>query len=151
MIKLLKVILFIIPWFLSSIIFCDNISFYNEITLPFFAPSTTTFQVIWTIIYILIGISSYLIYSKYPFKTIPTYNKSLFYNFIFNQSFCLFTFVFQNLFLSFAITIFNFVTSLFLFYETKELDNKANTLLIPYIYFNLFTCILSLVIYFINL
>ena len=60
-------------------------------------------------------------------------------------------FYFKNVFLSFIIALANFITSLFLFYETKSLDKKASNYLIFYVYFNLFATILMLTIYFMNL
>lgn len=87
----------------------------------------------------------------YQFKYIPDYNKALISNYIFNELFTYVLFYFKQLFFSFIIALGNFITSLFLYYETKSLDKKAANFLLPYVFFNLFAVVLSLTIYFMNL
>lgn len=148
-----KLIIFIISfiiWIIPSI-FIRDYSFYNELNLPFFALPKWAFPIIWTLLYILISISISIIYSMYQPKYIKDYNKSLISNYIFNELFTYVLFVFKNLFFSFIIALGNLITSLFLYYETKSLDESSSKFLLPYIYFNVFATILSLTIYFINL
>lgn len=148
-----KLIIFIISftiWIIPSI-FIRDYSFYNELNLPFFALPKWVFPIIWTLLYILISISISIIYSMYQPKYIKDYNKSLISNYIFNELFTYVLFVFKNLFFSFIIALSNLITSLFLYYETKSLDESSSKFLLPYVYFNVFATILSLTIYFINL
>ena len=148
-----KLIIFIISfiiWIIPSI-FIRDYSFYNELNLPFFALPKWAFPIIWTILYILISISISIIYNMYQPKYIKDYNKSLISNYIFNELFTYVLFVFKNLFFSFVIALSNLITSLFLYYETKSLDENASKYLLFYVYFNVFATILSLTIYFINL
>ena len=148
-----KLIIFIISfiiWIVPSI-FIRDYSFYNELNLPFFALPKWAFPIIWTIIYILISISISIIYNMYQPKYIKDYNKSLISNYIFNELFTYVLFIFKNLFFSFVIALSNLITSLFLYYETKSLDENASKYLLFYVYFNVFATILSLTIYFINL
>lgn len=148
-----KLIIFIISfiiWIIPSI-FIRDYSFYNELNLPFFALPKWAFPIVWTILYILISISISIIYNMYQPKYIKDYNKSLVSNYIFNELFTYVLFIFKNLFFSFVIALSNLITSLFLYYETKSLDENASKFLIPYVYFNVFATILSLTIYFINL
>jgi len=148
-----KLIIFIISfiiWIIPSI-FIRDYSFYNELNLPFFALPKWAFPIIWTLLYILISISISIIYSMYQPKYIKDYNKSLISNYIFNELFTYVLFVFKNLFFSFIIALGNLITSLFLYYETKSLDESSSKFLLPYVYFNVFATILSLTIYFINL
>lgn len=148
-----KLIIFIVSfiiWIIPSI-FIKDYSFYNELNLPFFALPKWAFPIIWTILYILISISISIIYNMYQPKYIKDYNKSLISNYIFNELFTYILFVFKNLFFSFVIALSNLITSLFLYYETKSLDENASKFLLPYVYFNVFATILSLTIYFINL
>ena len=44
---------------LSSILFKVDTSFYNSIKKPFFAPPSILFPIVWTILFILMGISIY--------------------------------------------------------------------------------------------
>ena len=148
-----KLIIFIISftiWIIPSI-FIRDYSFYNELNLPFFALPKWAFPIIWTLLYILISISISIIYSMYQPKYIKDYNNSLISNYIFNELFTYVLFVFKNLFFSFIIALSNLITSLFLYYETKSLDESSSKFLLPYVYFNVFATILSLTIYFINL
>ena len=149
----MKLIIFIVSfiiWIIPSI-FIKDYSFYNELNLPFFALPKWAFPIIWTILYILISISISIIYNMYQPKYIKDYNKSLISNYIFNELFTYILFIFKNLFFSFVIALANLITSLFLYYETKSLDENASKFLLPYVYFNVFATILSLTIYFINL
>ena len=148
-----KLIIFIVSfiiWIIPSL-FIKDYSFYNELNLPFFALPKWAFPIIWTILYILISISISIIYNMYQPKYIKDYNKSLISNYIFNELFTYILFIFKNLFFSFVIALANLITSLFLYYETKSLDENASKFLLPYVYFNVFATILSLTIYFINL
>ena len=149
--KILKYILFLLPWFLSSILSSSKYNYYNSLNLPFFALPKWAFPIIWTLLYILISISISIIYSMYQPKYIKDYNKSLISHYIFNELFTYVLFVFKNLFFSFIIALSNLITSLFLYYETKSLDESSSKFLLPYVYFNVFATILSLTIYFINL
>lgn len=149
-----KILIFIVTlllFFLGSFICPFNSDFYNNIIIPNFAPPKFLFPIIWTTLYILISISVSIIYTKFSFKYIKEYNKSLIYNYIFNQSFSIIFFCFKNLFLSFIICLLNFISSLFLYYETKELDKFSSYFLIPYVLFSLYATILSLSIYILNL
>lgn len=137
--------------FLLPSLFLKDYSFYEQLKLPFFALPKSWFPIIWTILYLLVSISISIIYSMYHFKYISDYNKTLISNYIFNELFIFILFYFKNVFLSFIIALANFITSLFLFYETKSLDKKASNYLIFYVYFNLFATILMLTIYFMNL
>lgn len=147
--KVIRFLIILLPWFLSSLLFRSN-SFYNKINLPFFALPSFLYGIIWSILYILIAISIYKVVNKYELKN-NEYNKAIIINYIFNQ---LYTFIFfgiKNLFLAFIDTLFIFISSINLYSETKKLDPKSAKLLIPYIIFSGFATILSLTIYFMNL
>ena len=146
-----KFIIILLPWFLSSLIPIDK-EFYNSLTLPFFTPPEMAYGIIWSIIYICISISIYQILNTYKIKDIPkSYKYTLLLNYIANQSFQPLFFLLKSPFLGFASCILTFITSLFLYKETKDLKEKSAKYLIPYILFSLFATILSLSIYLLNL
>lgn len=146
-----KFIIILLPWFLSSLIPIDK-EFYNSLTLPFFTPPQMAYGIIWSIIYICISISIYQILNTYKIKDIPkSYKYTLLLNYIANQSFQPLFFLLKSPFLGFVSCILTFITSLFLYKETKDLKEKSAKYLIPYILFSLFTTILSLSIYLLNL
>lgn len=146
-----KFIIILLPWFLSSLIPIDK-EFYNSLTLPFFTPPQMAYGIIWSIIYICISISIYQILNTYKIKDIPkSYKYTLLLNYIANQSFQPVFFLLKSPFLGFVSCILTFITSLFLYKETKDLKEKSAKYLIPYILFSLFATILSLSIYLLNL
>lgn len=146
-----KFIIILLPWFLSSLI-PINKEFYNSLTLPFFTPPQMAYGIIWSIIYICISISIYQILNTYKIKDIPkSYKYTLLLNYIANQSFQPLFFLLKSPFLGFVSCILTFITSLFLYKETKDLKEKSAKYLIPYILFSLFATILSLSIYLLNL
>ena len=148
-----KIILFVVcllPWFLSSIFISDT-SFYKTLNLPFFALPSFAYGIVWSILYILIAISIYKIYSNNNFKDIKEYNIALLSNYIFNQLYTFLLFNLNNLFLSFVDSLIILITSINLYTETKKLDESASKFLIPYVIFNVFATILSITIYFMNL
>ena len=146
-----KFIIILLPWFLSSLIPIDK-EFYNSLTLPLFTPPQMAYGIIWSIIYICISISIYQILNTYKIKDIPkSYKYTLLLNYIANQSFQPLFFLLKSPFLGFVSCILTFITSLFLYKETKDLKEKSAKYLIPYILFSLFATILSLSIYLLNL
>lgn len=149
--NILKFIFILLSWFLTNIIFKVDSNFYNSLNLPFFALPNYLYSIIWTILYLCISVSIFLVLSNDKFNFIPNYRNTLIINYIFNQLYIFILFTLKNLFLSFVDTILIFVTSLFLYYETKELNKKASKWLLPYVFFNIFTIILSISIYFMNL
>lgn len=149
--KIIQFLAILLPWFLSALLFSSDQSYYKSLELPFFAPPGILFPIVWTILYILIAISVFKILQTYSFKDLNNYKKALISNYIFNQFFTFFFFTLQNTFLGFVDALATFLTSLFLYYETKELDKKASNFLLPYVAWCLFATILSLFIYFMNL
>jgi len=149
--KLFKFILILIPWFLGGLIFRSDTIFYKSLNKPFFAPKPIVFPIVWTILYILIAISIYLIFKDNKLKNTSNYNKSLLINYFSNQVFSFLFFTLKSPFLALIDTFIVFISSLFLYYESKELNKTSAKLLIPYILWNLFATILIVSIFFMNL
>ncbi|MBE6157447.1 MAG: tryptophan-rich sensory protein [Firmicutes bacterium] len=149
-----KILLFIgilIPWFLSSLLPIDY-NYYKSINLPSFAPPSIFYIIAWTIIYIFISISIYQILNKYKIKDLPSsYKATLIVNYLFNQSFQLVFFILKNNFLGFISCLGTFISVLYLYSETKNLNEKSTKYLVPYILLSIFASILSLSIYLLNL
>ena len=144
--KIIKYLLCLLPWFISSIIFKIDTKYYKNLNLPFFAPPPIVFPIVWTILYILIAISIYKVIKN----STSNYKIYLFINYLSNQLYTLCFFVIKNNFLAFADCLIVFVSSLYLYFETKKLDSKSSIYLIPYLIWNLFATILSLAIFIIN-
>ena len=131
-------LLCLIPWFISAIIFRSDTSYYNSLNLPFFAPPSFLFGIIWPILYFLVAYSIYRVwnYSNKDYKNI------LLINYISNQLFSFFFFTIKNNFLSFVDTIVVLVSSIYLYKKTKSMDEMASKYLIPYIVWNIFALLL---------
>ena len=149
--KLFKFLIIIIPWFISGLIFRTDTIFYKTINKPKFAPPSILFPIVWTILYILIAISIYLIFNKQNYKNTQNYNKALLINYFFNQIFSFLFFTIKSPFLALIDTIAVFISSLYLYLEAKELNKNSSRLLIPYIIWNAFATILITFIFFMNI
>ncbi len=141
----------LLPWFFSSL-FRFDYTFYNSLSLPFFAPPRFLFGIVWTIVYILISISIYQLIKMYGFKNLPkSYKRTLVINYLWNQSFPFLFFGLQSTFLGFVATVGTFVSSLFLYEETSKLNEKSSNFLNLYILWGLFATILALTTYILNI
>ncbi len=149
--KLFKFLGLLLLWFIASLIFKSDTVFYKGLNKPFFAPKPIIFGIVWPILYILITISIYKIFKNNSYKNTQDYNKTLLINYFSNQLFSFLFFTLKSPFLALIDTIIVLLSSLFLYYETKELDEKSSKLLIPYIMWNLFASILITVIFFMNI
>ena len=149
--KLLKFLIILLPWFIGGIIFRSDTIFYKSLNKPVFAPPSFIFPIVWSILYILIALNIYLIYKDNEFKSTPNYNKTLLINYFSNQIFSFFFFTLKSPFLAIIDTLIVLISSLFLYYESKELNKTSANLLIPYILWNIFASILIISIFFMNL
>ena len=144
--KTVKYLLCLLPWFISSLIFKIDTNYYKGLKLPFFAPPTIIFPIIWTILFILISISIY--------KTIDNSNNNyklyLLINYISNQLYTFCFFSIKNNFLAFIDCLIVLISSVYLYKETKSIDNKSSKYLTSYLIWNLFATILSLTILIMN-
>ena len=141
-------ILILIPWFISSL-FNKCTSYFDSLNLPFFALPKPLYGIVWTILYIIIAYSIYLVFKNKLNNS--NYNKILILNYIFNQVYLPLFFCLKNPLLGLIIALSILITSLFLYLETKNISIKASKFLIPYVIFNVYASILSLFIYFLNL
>ena len=138
--NVVRFLMYLLPWFISSIIFRVDTSFYDSINKPFFAPPGIIFPIVWTILYILIAIGLY----NNKNKSIEYY-KSLIINYFSNQIYTFLFFVIKSPFIAFIDTLVVLISSLFLYNETKS------KWFIPYIIWNVFATILSLSVYLLNI
>ena len=149
--KILKFLMFLLPWFIGGLLFRSDTIFYKSLNKPAFAPPSIVFPIVWTILYILIAISIYLIYKDNSYKNTAEYNKTLLINYFSNQVFSFLFFTLKSPFLALLDTFIVLISSLFLYYESKELNKISAKLLIPYIIWNMFAAILIISIFFMNL
>ena len=142
----IKYLLFLLPWFISSILFKSSTMYYESLSLPFFAIPSYLFGIVWTILYILIAISIFMVYEN----SNKEYKKYLLINFISNQLFTFFFFTLRNNFLSLIDVIVTLISAIYLYNETKLQNKKASYFLIPYIIFSIYALLLILSINILN-
>ena len=122
---------------------------FEGINKPSFTPPAVVFPIAWTILYILMGISSYLIYESddiHKMDALKLYGVQLVINalwsiFFFNLKWFLFSFILV------LIILFLVIVMTFKFYK---INKTAAYLQIPYILWLLFASVLSLNVYFLN-
>lgn len=149
--KFITYLIILAPWFLSSLLFKDSLNFFDSINVPFFALPKWSYGIAWGILYLLISFNIYKIITKNKFKDIKDYYLILLINYIFNQLYLFLFFYLKSTFLGLVDSILILISSLYLYLESKEIDEYNSKYLIPYIIFNIYASILSLTIYFINL
>ena len=151
--KINPLVLFIpIPLLLGSLI--GNIGrpdkwYNNKLKKPELNPPNYIFPIVWTILYLMIGISYYLALSKTnDIKNWILPILHLLLNFSYSPMF----FYFRELLLSSILTTLILITGLMIIYQFSILDKSliSTYLLIPYIIWLCFANYLSWSIYFIN-
>lgn len=142
----LSYLTYLLPWFLSNLLFPIDTNYYQSLNLPFFSPAPIVFAIIWPILYILISIS---IYNTYEEST-TNYKIYLVINYLANQLYTFCFFILKDNFLALVDTIIVLISSLYLYLETKSLKPKYTKYLIPYIIWSLFALILSFSIFIMN-
>lgn len=131
---------------ISSFVTNDQMSIYSKLNRPSLAPPGYFFPIIWTILFVLMGISSYFIYIS---DTPKRENALLIYTFQLFINFCwpLFFFNLQNYFLALMILIvllILIVVMLYCFYQIKPLSCYLN---IPYLLWIFFAMYLNFFIF----
>lgn len=134
---------------LAGIISSGSTDIYNELNLPALSPPSIVFPIVWTILYILMGISAYMIYrsnSKYKEDALKIYGVQLLLNF----SWSLIFFNMQNCVLAFVVLVFLWVAILLMIRVFYKINPLAAYLQIPYLvwvtfagYLNLSICLLN--------
>lgn len=137
---------------LSAILTKDSMELYKNIRQPALAPPGVVFPIVWTILFILMGISSAIIYihkQKNPQAAsagLRIYVIQLIVNFFWSI-----------IFFNFRAYLFSFIWLLILIgliismiYQFKKISNLAAYLQIPYLIWVLFAGYLNIMIYFLN-
>ena len=144
--KFLVYLLFLLPWFLSGVIFKTDTAYYLSLNLPWFAPKPIIFGIVWPILYVLIA---YSVYKTWPNST-SNYKIYLTINYVANQLYTWTFFVLKNNFLALVDVIIILISSLYLYIETITLNEDKKWYLVPYIIWNIFALILVFTIFITN-
>ncbi|WP_315070935.1 TspO/MBR family protein [uncultured Clostridium sp.] len=136
----------------SSLIIPNMNSIYQSLNKPFFAPPSIIFPIVWTILYILMGIASYMVYIKKS-KTVDVssaifvYLIQLLLNFLWTIIF--FGFKLYGLaFLELLILIIFVILTIKRFYD--KAGKKAALLMLPYLIWLIYAAVLNFFIWMLN-
>lgn len=126
-------------------------SWYKTLSKPSFNPPNWVFGPVWTILYLLMGISAYLIWQKGVNKkkvkvALSIFGLQLILNFLWSFLF----FGLHSPLVSFVEIILFWIMILFTIFKFYKLSKPASYLLIPYIFWVSFAAILNLSIVILN-
>lgn len=148
--NLLIVFLILFIWLLGDLIFQYDEVYYNLLNIPGFAMSPENLSISMFIIYSLISISILLTIKTTNILKQYDYLYVLITNYLANQFYPFMFYTIKSPFFGFIMASIIFISSIFLYFETKIINIKASYFIIPYIVFNLYLLILSISIYTMN-
>lgn len=134
---------------LSGFLTRNSMALFQELVKPPLSPPGWIFPIVWTILYILMGISAYLVYvsdSKEKEEALRIYTLQLMFNFFWSLVF----FNWQAYLLAFVILIILWILIILMIRKFSEISPLAGKLQIPYLLWVTFAGYLNLAIYFLN-
>ena len=141
--------------FISSMITKDAMIMFNMMNKPLLSPPGILFPIVWTILYIMMGVSSFIIVENknndnlnksIKFKWIIIYYIQLVFNFFWTILF----FKFRMYYFSFIWLVILWILVMILILTAKKINIKAGYLLIPYIIWMTFAGYLNIAIALMN-
>lgn len=130
---------------LSALLTRDNMNIYDEITVPPLAPPMWLFPVVWTILFLLMGISAGIVYKE------EGYVPSVFYGQL------IVNFLWSIIFFNLRMFLFSSIWLIVLIYliwrmirEFRAVDIRAAYLQYPYLIWCIFALYLNIAIWFLN-
>ena len=145
------IIAILIPLAVGSLsaLISGNMALYSTINKPAFSPPSIVFPIVWTILYVLMGISSYIIYSSDSVdktKALKIYALQLFFNFCWSILF----FRYNLYLLSFLWLVILIVLICIMIKDFYKINPAAAYLQIPYLLWCIFAAFLNFSIYTMN-
>ena len=137
---------------LSALLTSGNMDLYSEIAKPPLAPPSILFPIVWTILYILMGISSALVYGKKEEKTDEVKNALIFYgiNLFLNFFWSIIFFNMRAFLFSFIWLIALWVVIVVMIIRFYRISPVSGLLQIPYLLWVTFAGYLNLAIFLLN-
>lgn len=127
----------------------DSFNGFEGIVKPSLSPPSIVFIVVWTILYTLMGISSFLIY-KFDSNEKSDALRIYFIQLVVNALWSLFFFRFEMYLFSFFLIILLLLLVLIMINKFYEINKVAAYLQIPYVLWLIFAAILCFNVYLIN-
>ena len=148
---LISIVLPLVVGGVSALITSGNMNLYSQITRPPLSPPSWIFPVVWTILYILMGISLYLVWNSNADtdkkrQAFIFFGIQLFLNFIWSPMF----FNMRWFLFAFIVLIFMWIFALGMLISFYRISKPAGLLQIPYIIWLTFAGYLNFTIYLLN-
>lgn len=134
---------------LSVLLTLGNFKAYSALLQPPLAPPGWLFPVVWTILYILMGVSAYLVYecdTEEKYIGLAVYVLQLIFNFLWSIIF----FNIGNLLFAFVWLVFLWVLVLAMTISFYKVNKTAGLLQIPYLLWVTFAGYLNIALYILN-
>lgn len=134
---------------LSALLTRNSMDIYSQITKPALAPPSVVFPIAWGILYVLMGISSYLIYVSDDIRSggaLFTYGVQLAVNFVWPILF----FNAQMFWLAFIVLVVLWILVFCMIRKFRDIRPAAGYLQIPYLLWLTFAAYLNLMIAILN-
>ncbi len=138
---------------LSAFFTKDAMANFKNLNQPFLSPPAWLFPVAWTILYILMGISSYIVYKNknvFLYKERDNYLILYIVQLIFNFCWSIIFFNIKAYYFAFFWLICLWILILLLIINAKKINKIAYYLLIPYIIWVTFAGYLNIMIAILN-
>ena len=136
----------------SALLTMNNMNIYSEIDTPALSPPAILFPIVWTVLYVLMGISAAMIYNSPTLlqnkkeKALFTYALSLFFNF----SWSIIFFNLRAFGVAFIWLVVLWLLILKTIIEYSKINRVAAYLQIPYLIWVSFAGYLNLAIFLLN-
>lgn len=149
--KMALLICILIPLAVGSIsaLLSGSTLVYSELNKPMLSPPSFIFPIVWTILYILMGVSSYIIYSSNSpnkSKALKTYGIQLLFNFCWSIIF----FEFSQYLLAFIWLVILILLTGVMIKQFYSISPFTAYLQIPYLVWCLFAAYLNFSIFIMN-
>lgn len=136
---------------LAALLTADSQEIFASVNKPPLSPPAWLFPVAWTILYTLMGIASYLVWTAVTTyekrkQALFLYGVQLFFNFFWSIIF----FNLQEYFFAFVWIIALWIMIFLTYQQFRSIDKTAGTLLVPYLAWVAFAAYLNLGIFILN-
>lgn len=126
-------------------------TWYTTLNKPVFNPPNWLFGPVWTVLFILMGVSAGIVWNKgFYHKWVKTALYHFEFQLLLNVAWSLVFFGLRNVFAALLIVVSLFIVLLFTYKRFKVVNVKAAYLLVPYILWVAFASILNFSIWLLN-
>lgn len=138
---------------LSALVTSENMDIYSKIVKPPLAPPSVLFPIVWTLLYILMGIGAAIIFlqkeenPQVARNALITYGISLFLNFFWSIIY----FNMQSFLFAFIWILLLWASILATILQYRKISPLAAALQVPYLLWVTFAAYLNLAIYLLNM